>query len=217
MSGIVRNRYPNNATAISENGVRLRYNGTMWKDMVADLFSKRLNGTTGKVDYDWDNNAIKFQADGDMDTTVDRVQGNQEINHEFLVGDDIVFKPHIHWFQKVGGDNTLDPTRYTLEMRWRIARNGYGINLTTPSWTTIELNFGEETEVFDNSNLDGEEYMCQISRFPDIVVDCGISDTIQFQMTRTDSEGDDLLVYFFDLHGAVDGFGSEEEINKWDY
>ena len=34
--------------------------------MVGDLFGKRLSSTVGKVDYDWDNNAIKFQSGGSI-------------------------------------------------------------------------------------------------------------------------------------------------------
>ena len=59
-------------------------NATSWKDMVMDVFSKKLNSNVGKVDYDWDNNSLKFQSGGLITDVKDRVQGNQEINHELV-------------------------------------------------------------------------------------------------------------------------------------
>jgi len=202
-----------NEVEIGDNGIRVYNKATMWKDMVFDLFSKRINGTTGKVDYDWSNNAIKFQPGGSFSNTVDRIQGNQEINHEFLVGDNIVFRPHIHWFQPVSSD-VLDTTARVFDLKWRIVRNNYGINLGTPDWTTISTTTGTTNDIFDNTNINGEDYFGQITRFPDITVNCSISDTIQMQMIRSDALSGDTLVYFFDLHGEVDSLGSDAEITK---
>lgn len=54
----------------------------------------------------------------------------------------------------------------------------------------------------------------QLTRFDDITIDCGISDTLQIQMTRTDSETGDVSAVFIDLHGEVDSDGSDTEISK---
>ncbi len=190
-----------NYTEINTDGTqRLRGDSTAWKDMVADLFGKRLNSTVGKVDYDWDENAIKFQSGGSISNINDRISGNQQINHEFKVGTDITFKPHIHWFQE-------DGTKFILTLKYRLQRNGFA---KTEDWTTVTSTMNEDNDIFEYSTgtLD------QLTRFPDITVTCGISDTIQFQIARTDSLGGDMLVYFFDLHGEVDSSGSEEEISK---
>ena len=61
---------------------RLRGNATVWKDMVGDLFGKQLASVVGKVDYDFDENAINFQSGGSISTTNDRVGANLQINHE---------------------------------------------------------------------------------------------------------------------------------------
>jgi len=194
---------------IMEDGtIRLMGSATSWKDMVMDIFSKRLNGTSGKVDYDWNENAIKFQSGGSITTTIDRVQGNQEINYEFQVGSSIIFKPHIHWFQEV--TSGVADAR-TLTMKYRLQKNGIAKKTT---WTTVTCNTGiGGNDIFDfTGEVNG--FYNQLSRFPDITVDCSVSDTLQFMIARTDTDLGDMLVYFFDLHGKVDSFGSDEEIAK---
>jgi len=195
-----------------------RYHGTstVWKDMIGDLFGKRLLSTAGKVDYDYENNCIDFASGGSIGTTNDRIGANLEINHELMVGSSIVFYPHIHWFQEVVSHtpDVLDTTAYELTVRWRIVRNSYGINLTTPAWNTLTITSGSDN-VFDATNVSGEEYIGQITRTnSNITVDCGISDTLQFQIARTDSLGGTMKVYFFDVHGAVDSDGSDGELSK---
>lgn len=184
----------------TDGSVQLFGDGTMWKDMIADLFGRRLYSTAGKVDYDYDENALDFQSGGSISTTADRVGGNLEINHEFLVGTSITFKPHIHWFQDAS-------TAYELTMRYRLQRNNA---VKTTTWTSVTLTAGTD----DVYTYPGSGVFNQLSRFPDITITCGISDTIQFQVARTDSLGGNMLVYFMDLHGEVDAFGSRAEIVK---
>lgn len=180
--------------------IRYRGEATIWKDMVADLFGKRLNSTAGKVDYDWDDNAINFQSGGSLANAADRLGGNQEINHEMMVGSSVIFKPHIHWFQAA-------TTQYELSAQYRIQRNGEAM---TTTWTPITLTANDGEDVFTYSS----GILNQLTRFPDISINCSISDTLQWQMARTDSLGGSMLVYFFDLHGKVDSGGSNEEISK---
>jgi len=200
----------------ADGTVRLIDNATAWRDMIMDISGRRLHTAGGKVDYDNENNAIDFSSGGSIAIAADRVQGNQEINHQYLVGDNIVFKPHIHWFQEVTSHtpDVLDTTAYEITLRWRNARNGYGINLTIPDWTTTVLTSNGTNNIFGITNIGGKEYMCQITRFPDIITTCSVSDTIQCQMARTDALGGNMLIYFFDLHGQIDSYGSDEEIAK---
>jgi hypothetical protein len=179
-----------------------------WKDMIADLFGKRLYATAGTVDYDYDENVIIFQANGDITSADDRVGGNQEINHEFLIGTNITFRPHIHWWQQVTSGAVV---AYVFTLRWRLQRNGQA---KATSWNTITCNVGAGgDDVYDfTSEADG--LYNQISRFDDITITCGLSDTIQFQMTRSDANAANVGVTFFDLHGQVDSNGSDSEISK---
>jgi len=187
---------------------KFRLNPPVWTDMVGDLFGKRLASSSGKVDYDYDENAIKFQSGGNINTANDRVGANLEINHERKVGTAILFKPHIHWFQAIASGVAIP---FILTMRYRLQRNGAAKAAT---WTTVTCKVGVGgDDIFDfTGEVDGTYN--QLSRFPNIIVTCGLSDTLQFQMTRTDSESGNMLVYFMDLHGMIDSFGSEEEIAK---
>ena len=197
-------------------GIRYHGDSTVFKDMIGDLFGKRLASVAGGVNYDYINNCLDFASGGSIADPNDRVQANIEINHEMLVGSGVEFFPHDHWFQEVVSHlpDVLDSVAYELTIRWRLVRNGYGVDLTTPVWNTVTITNGSDN-VFDASNAEGKEYMGQITRSSSsITVDCGISDTIQIQMARTDALGGTLKVFFFDIHGAVDSDGSDDEIYK---
>jgi len=196
-------------TEIRVNGTqRLTGDATSWRDMILSLIGKKLTATNGRVDYDFDEMCIKFQDNGSTSNPNDFVGGNMEINHDLMVGTQVIFKPHIHWFQEVVGGVAQE---CDLTMLWRIQNND---NAKTTIWNEVECNTGVGgDDIFDfTSEADG--IYNQISRFPDMIVDCGISDTFQIKLVRTDSNGGDMLVYFFDLHGKVDSFGSDEEIMK---
>jgi len=207
---------PESKTGDSSNYSEVRTDGTQrlvgdatcWQDMVGDLFGKALASVLGKVDFDYDENALKFQSGGSITTTNDRVGSNLQINHNFKVGSSITFRPHVHWFQNVA---TGAVTPFVLTMRYRLQRNG---QTKATAWTTVTCDVGAGgDDIFDFTGESDGDYN-QLSRFPDIVIDCNVSDTIQFQMARTDSESGDMLVYFMDMHGEVDSFGSDEEIAK---
>lgn len=179
-----------------------------WKDMIMDLFGKRLSSNVGKVDYDYVENVIIFKANGDITNENDRVGGNQEINHEFVIGTDITFRPHIHWWQQVTTSAVL---AHIFTARWRLQRNGQA---KATSWNTITANAGSGgDDVFDfTSEADG--LYNQITRFDDITITCGLSDTIQIQLTRSDANAGDIPVTFFDIHGQIDSQGSDTELTK---
>jgi hypothetical protein len=190
-------------------GKRMQGESTVWKDMIMDLFGSKLSSTAGKVDYDYDENAIVFEPGGSLSNQNDRLGGNQEINHEYKVGTNITFRPHIHWWQQVTS-GAVDSIVFSL--RWRLQRNGTG-QLKTTSWTTITAEAGTSDDVFDHTGESDGLYN-QITKFDDITVTCGISDTIQMQMTRTDSETGDVSAYFVDIHAEVDSDGSNDEFTK---
>lgn len=188
--------------------LRLRGESTVWNDMVGDIFGKRLASTVGKVDYDFDENAVKFQSGGSISNANDRAGANLEINHQYAVGSTIIFKPHVHWFQDVVS-GVVKP--FVLTMRYRLQRNGLA---KTTAWTTVTCDVGAGgDDIFDFTGESDGTYN-QLSRFPDISITCAVSDTVQFQMARTDSEATDMLVYFMDMHGKLDSIGSNEEIEK---
>lgn len=201
---------------LKDGTLKYRGNATVFQDMIGDIFGKRLLSTVGKVDYDYENNCIDFSSGGSITNANDRVGTNIEINHEMMVGDGIIFYPHNHWFQEVISHlpDVLDTTAYEITVRWRLIRNGHGVNLTTPDWNTLTITNGTDS-VFDATNAGGKEYIGQITRTnAPITIDCNISDTFQIQMARTDALGGVMKMFFFDIHGSIDGSGSDEEISK---
>lgn len=196
-----------NYAEISNNNA-IRYNGTstVWKDMVWDIFGKRLYTTAGKVTYDYVENCIVFKPGGNIAIADDRIGGNQEINHEFKIGT-VTFYPHIHWWQQVTSKTVL-PVRFALD--YRLQSNG---SAKTTAWTSIEVSAGNSSDVYDFKAVPDGLYN-QITCFPPITVTCGLSDTFQIRFARPDSEAIDVSVYFIDFHGEVDSDGSETELSK---
>jgi hypothetical protein len=189
-------------------GIRYKGDTTVWKDMIADLFGRRLYSSSGSVDYDYNENAIIFSPSGVITDLNDRIGGNQEINHEFKVGSNIIFQPHLHWWQQVTSGAVL-PIIFTA--RYRIQRLNQA---KETSWTTITAEAGAGGDDVFNFTAQADGLYNQITKFDDIVIDCGISDTIQFQLTRSDSQIGDVSVYFLDIHGEVDSDGSDTSFNK---
>ncbi len=184
----------------TDGTIRLEGDSTAFDDMVGNLLGYRLNSSAGKVDYDWDENAITFQPGGVMTTAADRVQWNKEIKHKFKVGTGITFYPHMHWWQP-------DGTTYDFDLRYRLQRNGYA---KATSWTTITLTTGGANDVFTYTS----GTLNQITTWAPFSVDCGMSDTFQFQLVRTDLEIGNISATMIDIHGEVDALGSETEYTK---
>lgn len=207
-NGIKSGDSTNYAEINKTQGLRQNGTATTWRDMITDLFGKRLNSVAGTVDYDYDENAIVFSPSGSLADANDRIGGNQEINHFFKVGSSITFKPHIHWWQQVTSNAVLP---IVFSMRYRVQKNN---TAKTTGWTTITADAGAGgDDAFDfTSGADG--LYNQITKFDDITIDCSISDTIQIQMTRTDAQVGDVSVYFLDIHGQVDSTGSDDEYTK---
>ena len=192
---------PTKTFEIRDNG-HYRSLGNSWKDMIMDLFGRQLTSVAGKVDYNFDENCMVFEPSGNITNANDRVGGNQEINHEMKVGTNITFKPHIHWWQQVTSNAVL-PIVFTA--RYRLQRNN---TAKTTSWTTITANAGAGGDDIFDFTAQADGLYNQLTRFDDITVTCGVSDTLQIQITRTDAQVGDVSVIFFDIHGQVDSDGS---------
>lgn len=191
----------------SDGTVRNYGDATAWKDMVGSLLGYRLYSNVGKVDYRYDENALRFSSGGVITNLSDCVVLNLQINHDMLIGSSVTFKPHLHYFQQVTSGAV---TPYVFTAYWRLQRNGYA---KETSWNTIYANAGTSDDVFDfTSEADG--LYNQLLRFDDITVECSISDTFQFRFTRTDSEAGTVDVYFADFHGQCDSQGSKDELVK---
>ena len=187
----------NNTTTFDTKG-QMQHHGeaTQWDDIVGDAFGRKLNSSTGKLDYDWSENNLKFQSGGDITKSADRLVWNVQKMHK--VKTDSELRYHIH-FEK--SDNTVR----TFTLQYRIQGNG---EEKTTSWTTLTTTTEPVNEVFPYSG----GTLNQIVKFPPIDwSDVILSSTVNFRLARTDSESGDVHVSFVDGHVEVDSDGSNEE------
>lgn len=193
----------------SDNGIIIKSDGSLRKigtakvfeDIIGDVMSKRLLSTTGRVDYDYDENAIVMQPGGDITDAKDRIQWNVQIPHGAVIGANSFFQLHFHWWQ-------ADTTKRIITLQYRIQNNGEAKNTT---WTTITVDTADTDDIFTYSS----GILNQITTFAEIdITGCNISSTIQFKMARTDSETGDLNITFVDAHVGIDSDGSIDEWSK---
>ena len=199
----------------SDNGLKIMVDGSLRKmglarvfeDLVGDVMSKRLYATSGTIDYNWDENAMKFQKNGSLSDKSKRLQYNLQVPHGAAIGVYSYFRMHLHlWIE--GSLNA------TYAIQYRKERNGEEKNT---SWTTITTVTGNITTKGTNDIFDptGKTVLNQITIFPEIdISDMKISDTIQIRLARTDGNTGDQLVYFIDGHIAMSDDGSEVEFEK---
>ena len=189
-----------NRTKFDEDGQRQSVgNATQWDDLVGDIMAKKLYAVTGTIDYDWDENAMKFQKGGDITDKADRVQFNLQKMHKIKVDSEL--RMHIHYEQ----DSTNE---YVFTLKYRVQGNGAA---KTTTWTTITTTCNATNHVFSYTS----GTINQIVKFP--VIDwseVSISSTVQFMLSRTDSITGDVYVTFIDGHTEIDSDGSNQEYVK---
>lgn len=190
-----------NYSKFDETTGSLSFHGTatVWDDLVGSLIGKRLSATTGKVDYDWSENAITFQSGGSISTEADIINFNFQYPHAAI--EDGEMRLHVHWEQP-------DSTEREFTVKHRIQSNG---EAKTTSWTTTVVTCNSTNNVFTYSS----GTLNQITELVNVdMEDAGISATVQFQLARTDSETGDITVTFVDAHIELDSAGSETEYVK---
>ena len=191
-----------NYTRIDKNGIIRRYGqATMWDDLVGSLVARRLTSTAGRLNYDYDENAILMQNAGDISDSADRLIFNHQKAHG--AKDDSTFNVHIH-FEQVS-DNKIE---FTLQ--YRIQNN---LAAKTEDWITVVTNTDDHAVL----PYPGSGTFNQIVELVQVPwVGCNISSTVQFRLARTDSIAEDILTTFIDGHIERDGDGSDYEYVKWE-
>ena len=183
----------------SDGQVKATGEATQWDDLVGDVISKKLSSTTGKLDYNWTENSMKFQSGGSISTAADRLTWNVQKMHK--VKEDSQLYYHIHYEQS-------DATIREFTMQYRIQGNG---EAKTTEWTQISAVTEENNLVFPYTS----GTLNQILKFDPIDwSEVGISSTVNFRLARTDSESGDVYVSFVDGHVEIDSWGSNQEYIK---
>ena len=188
-------------TDVEKDGTMVaKGNATCWNDITGDLISKRLTSTSGKLDYNYDENTISMQRNGDPSNPADVLMVNIQIPHD--AKPDTLVKLHMHWWQ----ESTLS---LTMLVKYRIQNNG---NEKSSTWNEVTVNFGDGTgDVFPYTS----GTLNQITELVTVhTTGCNISDTIQFQLCRTDSSNITIETTYIDAHYEVDMLGSHTEFIK---
>lgn len=175
---------------------------TVYDDKAYQLIGRRLSSSVGRVDYDWNEQAVIFQNNGDIANINDLVGINAEYPHE--AKEDGKIYPHLHWWQT----SATDAIVFTLA--YRIQKNGSAKETT---WTQMTAEALTDSVLPYTSGT-----MNQITKFKDAsnnyyidLNDMGLSATIQFRLTRTDSVSGDVSGIFFDFHYEKETLGSRQE------
>ena len=186
--------YDGSDLTISDN-VKLSGDATAWEDVQESLIGKRLAATSGKVDYDYDENRVKFERNGSISTTNDRIAFNIQLPH---AAKDSELRVHMH-FEDTG-------LAGTFTIRYRIQSNGQA---RTTSWTTTTANTSNAVFTYSSGTLNNLLSLVNID-----LTGTGLSDVVQIQVARTDSTSGDIYATFIDAHYEVDAFGSDTEFTK---
>jgi len=192
---------PDQATIDPENGLVYTGDTTVWNDIQTSLSGRRLASSSGKVDYNYENNSISFSPSGVITNINDMVGWSIQHPHSGKVNG--MINAHIHWEQ-------VDLVAREWTLRWRKQTNKSEKDLP---WNTVLVQTGG---VNDLSVPDvGFTTWNQITRLVDIdTTGFGLSCVVQLQLTRSDGVAGDIEATFVDAHVELDSLGSKEEYVK---
>jgi len=187
-----------NLTQIGQRDGRVVLEHGFWDDITGSLVASQLNSVAGKLDYDWEENTITMNSGGNPATAADRLIFNFQIPHSAALSE---MRLHIHWEQP-------NATVRTFRTDYRIQNNG---EAKATSWTTVTRSTGGSYDAFPY--VSGT--INQITKLAEIDLSgAEISSTLQFRLTRTDSNAGDIEASFIDAHVETDSFGSYFEYVK---
>lgn len=171
---------------------------TVWEDVTFPLVARRLDATTGTLNYDWDNATIVMGANGDLSNSADTLMFVCQLPHKVKVNSTADL--HIHWEQPAD-------QAYTFDVAYRIQNNG---SAKTTAWTIVS-DIGMANNVFTYTS----GTLIQITDLLDIdLTGYGISSLIQVKLTRSDSTAGDIEAIAVDFHFEIDSLGSRQEYVK---
>jgi len=200
-TGLVAGDYKHgNYTELEKDGT-LAFKGkaTVWDDLVNSLIARRLNGAAGALKYNYSNNTITMEPDGDPTDNLDRLIFNLQKPHKAKI--DSTLNLHIHWEQ-----TSTDEIKWQVD--YRIQDNNA---IKTEAWTTVTATSTNDSVY----TYPGSGTFNQITELAKIDwSQHGISATVQVRLTRIDKTADDIEAVFVDGHVEYDTLGSREEYIK---
>ena len=176
-----------------------------WRDQVRDMQKLRLSGAAGTVAVNYAENAVTFSPNGVLGDLEDMVGTNFELEHGEYLSDGAYTNIHIHWWQD-------DVQAYEISYRYRVQDNNAA---KTTAWTTGTVTIGNNGSADAFTHPDDGTVLNQISSIVQIDIStASLSDTIQFQMTRSDAVSGDWDAYVLDRHWKDVASGSDNEFSN---
>ena len=186
------------------------YSDTFWLDLLGPATGSRLDLTSGRLDFNYFNGAIGYQANARYDD--EPVVFRMQIQHYWKLT--TAGKPHIHWKQQHATNipNWL--------FGWKLSSNGASDIIET-DWSNYTLTVPSSHEFEYSAGV-----LDQITDFPDIdLTNAGISDLLTCVLWRDSANASGLfdgadpsalveLVTDLDVHIQIDMPGSRQEYTK---
>jgi hypothetical protein len=182
-----------------------------WEDVSEAIVGDRIDITSGRLDYQYENGGIGFQQNARYDE--EPVCVSIQARHSMRIGQGAVARPHIHWIQE-----------QSSVPNWLIAykKTNYG------EAVTVESDFSNHTLAIIEEHMFtySSGALAQISQFPEIdISDLSLSGSIDFVLFRDSGNDSGLfsgsdpvsataIVKYFDIHVLFDSVGSREEYVK---
>ena len=192
-----------NYTEIQSDGtIKFKGNATVWDDIAGNLIARRLNSTTGRLNYNYPENSITMQNNGDPTKSADRLIFNFQYPHkgvktDAVAGTQAAHHLHIHWWQ-------VTANRIEWQVDYRIQLNGE--NKAT-AWTTVTANSVDNSEYPYVSGIINQVTNLVVVNIPEP----SLSATVQYRLTRIDGTPGDIDATFVDVHVEFDAIGSRLE------
>jgi len=185
--------------------------GTAWDDLSGALAGARLDRASGRLDIDWFNGGVNFNANARYpeEPVIIPVQAK----HSMIIGSGAVARFHFHWLQKQAA----------------IPNMLLGVKLTNYGFpTTFETDWSNYDFYIPSTNIYNYVSGClaQITRFPEIDISnltlSGSIDIVIFRDTTnvsglfagSDPIAGDVTIKYNDAHVKFDMIGSRGEIVK---
>jgi len=190
---------------VEADGTDVRHgNATVWEDMRFPFFGRRLDITSGHLDYDTGELGVNFDDTSRYDD-LDMIGIISQLEHKWKIGSSL--KPHVHWIQN------QDAVPNAL-LKYRIYANS-----ELPGLWQLVIPTGLAFPYLQNA--------LQISVFPEIDMSSitGVSAFIDIKLFRdtanlsglfagADPYIGNVLMKEFDFHFEINTIGSRQEYIK---
>ena len=162
-------------------------------DMIQPLMGKKLDTSAGKLDYDWQQKAIKVADSTSISNDTHKIHYSFQIPHKAVL--DAFAHFHVHWIQ-----SSSDVPN--LWMRYRFWKNGGEAG----SWTEQALDLQAKT--YSSGTIINVAYNFDVIPF----VNIGPSDFLDIEITRDINNDSGLFAGTDPVTGDVSIKGSDPHI-----